>query len=57
MLEVGAGSIQSVGVILAWGLACFIRWIQLQILIHQTHETILRTQIEAEVRADIETEQ
>lgn len=30
----GASALQSVGIILAWGLACFVRWIQLQVLIH-----------------------
>lgn len=33
-LVVGASSIQSVGIVLAWGLACLIRWGQLQSLIH-----------------------
>lgn len=31
---VGGTAIQTVGVILAWGLACALRWIQLQVLIH-----------------------
>lgn len=30
---VGPSAIQTVGLILAWGLACVIRWIQLQVLI------------------------
>lgn len=30
----GPAAIQSAGIILAWGLACFVRWIQLQILIN-----------------------
>lgn len=31
---VGGAGIQTVGIILAWGLACTLRWIQLQVLIH-----------------------
>ena len=33
LYSVGPTSIQNVGIILAWGLACFVRWIQLQVLI------------------------
>lgn len=32
--EIGPDALQTVGIILAWGVACFIRWIQLQVLIH-----------------------
>lgn len=31
---VGLSALQNVAIILAWGLACFLRWVQLQILIH-----------------------
>jgi hypothetical protein len=31
---VGSEAIQTVGIIMAWGIACFIRWGQLQVLIH-----------------------
>lgn len=31
---VGTSSIQNVGIVLAWGLSCFIRWAQLQVLVH-----------------------
>lgn len=34
---VGPGSAQSIGIILAWGLACFVRWGQLQALINDAH--------------------
>jgi hypothetical protein len=30
----GLGASQPTGIVLAWGLACFIRWLQLQLLIH-----------------------
>lgn len=31
---IGSSGVQTVGVILAWGLACALRWVQLQVLIH-----------------------
>jgi hypothetical protein len=34
ILVVGPGSLQTVGIVGAWGLACFVRWGQLQVLIH-----------------------
>lgn len=34
ILEVGPSALQVVGIILAWGLACLIRWAQLQALLH-----------------------
>lgn len=36
---VGADAVQTVGIILAWGVACFIRWVQLQLLIEQAYRT------------------
>jgi len=32
--EVGPDALQNVGIILAWGVACGIRWVQLQVLIN-----------------------
>lgn len=32
--EIGTEALQNVGIILAWGLSCIIRWIQLQVLIN-----------------------
>lgn len=34
ILEIGPSALQVVGIILAWGLACLIRWAQLQALLH-----------------------
>jgi hypothetical protein len=31
---IGPTAFQTVSIILAWGVACFVRWIQLQVLIH-----------------------
>lgn len=43
---VGSGASQPVGIILAWGLACFVRWAQLQLLIRQNvREKLLRDAI------------
>jgi len=34
-IVVGRDAVQTVGIILAWGGACFLRWIQLQLLVDQ----------------------
>lgn len=34
----GTGAIQPVGIILAFGLACFLRWLQLQLLLNRIHK-------------------
>lgn len=46
---VGFNALQNVGIILAWGLACGLRWFQLQALINQSY----RTKIEQEVAQTI----
>lgn len=39
----GSDALQPVGVILAWGLSCFARWIQLQVLIDRSYRKKLET--------------
>lgn len=34
--QIGLSALQSVGIILAWGLSCIARWVQLQVLINDT---------------------
>jgi protein-S-isoprenylcysteine O-methyltransferase Ste14 len=51
---IGSDALQNVGIILAWGLACFIRWAQLQYLINQTAETVTQENLEREVHEEIE---
>lgn len=34
--QLGADALQGVGIILAWGLSCIVRWVQLQVLINST---------------------
>ena len=50
---IGQSAIQPVGIILAWGLSCFIRWIQLQALINSSyrkgHEIFIETAVREEV--------
>lgn len=36
---IGASVVFPIGIIAAWGLACFMRWIQLQLLINSAHKT------------------
>lgn len=38
---VGISTVQNLGIVLAWGLACFARWAQLQVLVHSA---VLRKQ-------------
>lgn len=57
---VGPGAIQTVGIILAWGLSCAIRWAQLQVLIRnaacrqQKQEVVAQLYAEIQRRADEE---
>lgn len=37
---VGAGALQSVGIVAAWGVACAIRWFQLQALINTAYRVV-----------------
>lgn len=39
IMVVGPSAIFPVGIIAAWGLACFMRWLQLQLLINSAHKT------------------
>lgn len=51
---VGPSAIQSVGIILAWGLACALRWVQLQLLIRSAVARQRKQEIIATVYAEIE---
>jgi hypothetical protein len=51
---IGPAAFQTIGIILAWGLACFIRWIQLQVLIHNALKRQQKLEILARVNAEIE---
>jgi hypothetical protein len=50
---VGPGALQSVTIIFAWGLACFWRWGQLQVLIHDAHQRQLKIEMLNRVHAEI----
>lgn len=47
---VGADALQNVGIILAWGLACLIRWGQLQVLINDVVGHAIRLRAEQALR-------
>lgn len=51
---VGPQAVQTVGIILAWGLACFVRWIQLQVLMHNSIKRAEKQMINDRVNAEIE---
>lgn len=50
----GPAALQTIGIILAWGMACFVRWIQLQILIHSAFKRQQKQEIIDRVHAEIE---
>ena len=54
LYTLGPQAFQTIGIILAWGLACFIRWIQLQILIHSALKRQQKMLILERVNAEIE---
>lgn len=49
LMVVGPSATPAVSIILGWGLACFLRWLQLQLLIHQHIEERFRSQIEDQI--------
>lgn len=52
LFVIGAGAVQTVGIVLAWGLACIVRWGQLQALINQTAEKVVAERINLEIREE-----
>jgi hypothetical protein len=49
LVVLGVDALQSISIILAWGLACFIRWAQLQALINTAYRAKIRSEILAEI--------
>lgn len=49
----GPSALQSVGIIMAWGLACLYRWGQLQALINSTFREQTQIQDDAELRQNV----
>lgn len=54
LLVVGPSSLQTVGIVGAWGLACFVRWMQLQILIHNALQRQRKIELLNEVFAHLD---
>jgi hypothetical protein len=52
---VGPQSVQTVGIIAAWGLACFVRWIQLQVLLHNGVKRAQKQEYLAKISEEIES--
>lgn len=48
----GTSALQSVGIIFAWGVACFIRWGQLQVLVNQAYRDKIRTEVANTIRVE-----
>jgi hypothetical protein len=51
---VGGDAIQNVGIIAGWGIACVIRWWQLQRLLHQTYRKVQKAHFDAAVEDAVE---
>ena len=51
---VGLDALQNVGIILAWGLSCLVRWGQLQVLINNAYRRQIKQEVLAKVYAEIE---
>ena len=51
---VGIDAIQTVGIILAWGIACGLRWIQLQVLIDSAYQRQRKDEVLRKVYDEIE---
>jgi hypothetical protein len=54
---IGAPAIQSMGIIIAWGLSCLVRWVQLQALIVSSYRTGLRHEHERAIGQEIGMQQ
>jgi hypothetical protein len=54
---IGPPAFQSVGIILAWGVACFIRWAQLQVLIHDAIKRKAKIEFLAKLELEIQARQ
>lgn len=50
---IGIDALQTVGVILAWGLSCGLRWFQLQSLINHAYRSKIRSEIAEQFRDDV----
>lgn len=50
----GGSAIQTVGIIMAWGIACFIRWGQLQSLLHDAAKRKSKQELLDKIHAEIE---
>jgi hypothetical protein len=51
---IGGDATQPVGIILAWGLSCFVRWIQLQALINDSAQKAQAARFEQAVTDEVE---
>lgn len=51
---VGWSAVQVVGIVAAWGLACFVRWVQLQALIADGETRAMDNQIERRIQSSID---
>lgn len=55
-IEIGVDALQNVGIILAWGLSCAVRWVQLQMLINNAASRAEKLMFLAQVEEDADTQ-
>lgn len=53
LMVLGDDAVQSIGIILAWGLACGLRYIQLQALINRAYRKKIRDEVAEQFRDDV----
>ena len=51
--HVGDDAVQAVGIIAAWGIACLIRWGQLQVLINTAYKNKVRDEVKREIEKNL----
>lgn len=54
IMKYADGTGQPVGIILAWGLACLVRWVQLQVLLRNTQKRAEKIEMTRRIHAEIE---
>jgi len=56
LLIVGTEAVQTVGIVLAWGAACLLRWAQLQVSINQAAAEARHRQIQRGIKRGVQAE-
>lgn len=52
--QIGPDAFQGIGIVLAWGLACFMRWGQLQALLNTSYKLTLESKVHKAVLTEVQ---